>query len=179
MVQILVPLPLGVVATACVYDPGSQVATLAQARAWAGWQLPPAPCLRGRVRPVAAVPGPNRTQQIPRTPMISAAGTPTQTYQKDDSQAGGCPYQESTSHGPPQSGVPGPPARPSRYRRPRGGGYTLSPNATHALWITSRKVAFFRLKLRRHAHPARIKLRKLRNLKRQWQIALSTLTHRI
>ena len=44
-VQILVPLLLGVVAAACVRDPGRQVATLAQERAWAGWQLPQEPYL--------------------------------------------------------------------------------------------------------------------------------------
>ena len=45
LVQILVPPLLGIVAAACVCDPDRQAATLAQARAWAGWPLPRVPCL--------------------------------------------------------------------------------------------------------------------------------------
>ena len=45
LVQILVPLLLGVVAAACICDPDRQAATLAQARARVRWPLSRAPCL--------------------------------------------------------------------------------------------------------------------------------------
>ena len=45
LVQILVPLPLGVVAAACICDPDRQMATLAHARARVRWPLSRAPCL--------------------------------------------------------------------------------------------------------------------------------------